>query len=213
MMKNYKHIIWDWNGTLFNDVELCVDIINNLLTKKGLNKLTLKDYKDKFTFPIKDYYRNIGFDFKKYTFENLGNEWIEEYEFRKYEAYLFNNTTKVLKYFSNNFIAQSILSAYSQNTLIATIEYFNLQNYFTYIIGLNHVYATSKIEIGKELLEKMKENSREVLLIGDTAHDYEVANDLNIDCVLIANGHQSKKKLINLGIPVLDEISEIIKLF
>ena len=47
------------------------------------------------------------------------------------------------------------------------------------------------------------------VLIGDTSHDKEVADMLGIDCILIANGHQSKKNLMSVGATVIDCLSDI----
>ena len=46
-------------------------------------------------------------------------------------------------------------------------------------------------------------------MIGDTIHDMEVANELNIDSILIANGHQSYDRLIKLKNEVYKTIKEI----
>lgn len=51
MFKNIKHIIWDWNGTLFDDVDICVDNINWLLKKYNLPEITKEKYREIFTFP------------------------------------------------------------------------------------------------------------------------------------------------------------------
>ena len=59
----YKHIIWDWNGTLLNDRWVCVNGINNCLKKRGLSSISEETYKSIFTFPVKDYYKKLGFDF------------------------------------------------------------------------------------------------------------------------------------------------------
>ena len=48
-----------------------------------------------------------------------------------------------------------------------------------------------------------------VLLIGDTIHDYEVAEGLNTDCLLVSNGHQNNEKLKSLNIPVYNNLEEI----
>ena len=32
----YRHIIWDWNGTLFNDTWLCVELTQTMLGERGL---------------------------------------------------------------------------------------------------------------------------------------------------------------------------------
>ena len=47
-------------------------------------------------------------------------------------------------------------------------------------------------------------------LVGDTEHDYEVARAMHADCILIANGHQSKARLQARGVPVLDDIRSLV---
>jgi len=49
----YKHIIWDWNGTLLNDLTLCVELLNVSLEKRKLPEMTEEKYRKKFLFPIK----------------------------------------------------------------------------------------------------------------------------------------------------------------
>ena len=70
----YKHIIWDWNGTLLNDLTLCVDLLNVSLEKRKLPEMTEEKYRKKFLFPIKTFYESIGFDFSKED----GKETLEE---------------------------------------------------------------------------------------------------------------------------------------
>ena len=84
MIEKYKHIIWDWNGTIFNDAGLSLELTNGLLSKRKLPVLTLEEYRNVFTFPVKDYYSLAGFDFTKESFEKVGREWMDEYEKRKW---------------------------------------------------------------------------------------------------------------------------------
>jgi phosphoglycolate phosphatase len=213
VIKNYKHIIWDWNGTLFDDTELSLDIINSILLKRDLQTITLEKYRSIFTFPVKDYYEKTGLDFKKYPFEELGTEWIMEYEKRRSEAKLHKDAKEILEYISLNSKQQSILSAYSYSTLVEIIKHFEIEHYFTHLVGLDHVYASSKIEIGKKLMNELNNERSEIILIGDTVHDYEVAAEMGIDCILIANGHQSKEKLKTCGVQVLNTLSDVYKIF
>jgi len=64
MMDRIGGIIWDWNGTLLNDIQLCVQTINEMLDKRNLPLLSVNDYKDVFSFPVKNYYQKIGFDLR-----------------------------------------------------------------------------------------------------------------------------------------------------
>ena len=118
MAEDYKQIIWDWNGTLFDDTKLSLEIINDVLIKRGLKPLTLGKYRENFTFPVKEYYKSAGLDFSNYSFEELGNEWMAAYEKRKHEARLHKGAKEILTFISKKIKQQSILSAYSQHTLI-----------------------------------------------------------------------------------------------
>lgn len=210
MIHSYKHIIWDWNGTLFNDVELCLDVLNGLLTRNELTRITLNTYRDIFTFPVRDYYAKAGLDLEKYSFEELGREWMNEYQNRRLEAKLFPYAEETLCKISDDGIEQSILSAYMQDTLLELVNHFNLRQYFTHLTGLDHIYATSKVELGRELMEKLNNKNHDVLLIGDTVHDYEVAQEIGAACILVADGHQSKLKLLNCKVKVFDNLDEMI---
>lgn len=208
-MNQVKHIIWDWNGTLFNDVELCREIINGILVRRNLNELSLAAYRDIFTFPVQDYYEKAGLDFTKYPFEVLGREWMNEYEVRKSECRLHDGATDILEKISEKGIGQSILSAYSQHTLVEIVRRLGLERYFSHMVGLDHIYATSKIENGKELMKKLGNGKGENLFIGDTVHDFEVAEEIGARCILIADGHQAKEKLEVCGAPVFNSLKDI----
>lgn len=208
-IEKYKHIIWDWNGTIINDVELCVELINGLLIVRGFEELTISSYREVFTIPVKNYYAQLGFDFSKESFEIIGKQWMDEYERRKFECGLYDGVKDVLLKINGMGIGQSILSAYSQHTLDEMVEYYGLTKYFTHIVGLDNIYAASKLHLGKDLMKQLGNGKGETLLIGDTEHDYEVAAEIGTDCVLIANGHQSKEKLEKLNGVVIDDLKNL----
>jgi phosphoglycolate phosphatase len=210
MIQNFEHIIWDWNGTLLNDTSLCLNIINSVLKSKNIKTLSLEDYRLIFDFPVKKYYEKAGFNFAEYSFEEVGKQWMDEYEIRKGETFLFEGTKDVLDYISSLGIGQSVLSAYSLHTLIEIINSHGLTKYFKHITGLDHIYATGKLDIGRELIKKINVPLKKVVLVGDTLHDHDVAAELGIQCILIANGHQSRARLISSGFPVLNDIRELI---
>ncbi len=210
MIEKYKHIIWDWNGTIFNDVVLGVDIINELLQERGLNLLTVEVYREIFTIPVKDYYASLGFDFSKEPFEVVGKHWMDGYERRKFECILFEGVVNLMEKVNKMRIGQSILSAYPQHTLEEMVDHFNLRKYFEHIVGLDNIYAASKLHLGKVLMKKLGNGSGETLVIGDTIHDYDVATEIGADCVLVANGHQSKNKLLAVTNNVIDSIEQLL---
>ena len=210
MIEKYKHIIWDWNGTIMDDVDLCVELINWLLKGKNLKTISKEEYKNVFTIPVKNYYAALGFDFEKEPFEIIGKKWIDAYERRKFECGVYDGAVNVIEKINKLGIGQSILSAYSQHTLEEVVAHFNLTKYFSHIVGLDNIYAASKLHLGKDLMKRLGNGKGGTLLIGDTVHDYEVATEIGVDCILISNGHQSREKLEKLGIIVLDSIESLL---
>lgn len=208
MIKKYKHVIWDWNGTMLDDVELCVEVGNNLFRRKSIPEITVQKYKEIFTIPVEDYYKAVGFTFDEETFEVVGKEWMDEYEERKYECSLHTGLVEVLHDIYEAGIKQSVLSAYKQNKLEEMINRFGLDKYLDNIVGLDNIYAESKLHLGKELIKKLGNGHGETLLIGDTVHDYDVAKEMGSDCILISSGHQTKEKLIQTGTPVFENLPE-----
>ncbi|MCU0332449.1 MAG: HAD family hydrolase [Ignavibacteriaceae bacterium] len=209
--KTYNHIIWDWNGTLFNDVELCANVMNLLLSQESLPNISIKKYKEIFTFPVIEYYRIAGHTFEKNSFEVLGKQFMDEYETRKNNCGLFPGVIELLASLKSINIQQHLLSAYEQNSLNRILNYFAISSYFQNIVGLDNIYAGGKSHLAKKLAMKIRSNGSEgnILLIGDTIHDYEVAKEINSDCILISHGHQDEERLLKLGVPVVKDFNEL----
>jgi len=204
-----KHIIWDWNGTLFNDMWLCVDVINNLLQKRNHPILSEIQYRNIFGFPVKDYYERAGFDFTHESFEEVGTEFIVEYNKRKDECVLFDEVLQILKTIKNNGITQSVLSAREETSLKQELDYYKVSQFLNYSFGLNNHYAGSKVKLGKHLISRLKLPTYNILMIGDTVHDYETAMMMEVNCILIDKGHQTTEVLKKCKVPILNSIGEV----
>ncbi len=206
----YDHIIWDWNGTLLNDVELCASIMNGLLRKESLPEISLNKYREIFTFPVEEYYKLAGHNFENNSFKNLGREFMLEYEERKSDCVLYPSVIESMQLLQSKGKKQYLLSAYKHENLEGIVRSFKIESYFEHVAGLDNIYAGSKLELGKEMIKKINPNGGDenILLIGDTAHDLEVANEVGIDCVLISEGHQNKERLLRLGVSVMNNLTE-----
>jgi len=210
MVEYIAGIIWDWNGTLLNDMELCVHTINDMLQKRNLHELSFDEYKDVFSFPVKDYYQKIGFDFNTEPFEIPACEFIDNYNCQVDNCSLHENSLTVLNYFQSVGIRQFILSAMKQDALDQCLEQQKVSHFFEHISGLDNHYAASKLKNGQQMISELNLKASELILIGDTVHDFEVASELGCQCILIANGHQSKQILESTGVLVIDELGQLL---
>jgi len=205
----YSHIIWDWNGTLLNDAWLCVDVMNGMLQERNLRLLTLDDYRSVFDFPVKDYYVKIGFDFNKEAFEKVGMEFMIRYNLRQKESSLHPEVVDVLKAFKDKGYRQFILSAREQNELIREIHELGVFHYFDHICGLDDHYAHGKTDVGLEMVRKLNLPTDQLIFIGDTLHDAEVAAEIAIECALIPNGHNSRERLEASNLPIISSLKDL----
>ncbi|PLX03860.1 MAG: HAD family hydrolase [Marinilabiliales bacterium] len=208
-----KAIIWDWNGTLLNDVDICINSMNQLLVGRNMEPINKQKYLEIFTFPVKDYYEKAGFDFRKEEFEIPALQFIELYQKNLKHADLHPAVVNILDYSKSKGVQQYILSAMQHDSLIKSLKDNRIYDYFIHIHGIDNHYAHSKVEMGFDLLDKIPFKRKEMVLIGDTLHDESVARELGIDCILIASGHQSKERLNVNGSMVLNNLEELKKLF
>jgi phosphoglycolate phosphatase len=202
-------IIWDFNGTLLDDMKVCIDCMNVMLIERSLPSIDLEWYREIFTFPVREYYLNLGFDFKKEPFEIPAHQFIDYYRENLHLAPLQPDAVSMLEYFKRLHIPQVILSAMEQEFLELTLESKGILKYFDHIAGITNHLGEGKLQMAKDLVESLGNDPGDICLIGDTVHDFEVARGSGINCILIANGHQSFKRLKALDCLVLKEMKEL----
>ncbi len=211
-MIDSKAIIWDYNGTLLDDLSIGVQSINQMLLKRRLPLLSEESYREVFTFPVKTYYETVGFNFNKEDWDVTAKEFIALYSSFLPNSNIFPEAIQLLSHFKTLDKKQFILSAMEQNMLNHSVKTENIDGFFSEVSGIDDIYASSKIENGIKMIQEHQLNPKEVCLLGDTVHDYEVSQELGCQCILIAAGHQSIKKLKQTGCPiVVNHLKDIIK--
>lgn len=205
----YRHVIWDWNGTLLDDAWLCVEILNGLLREAGLAPLTVDEYRADFSFPVLGFYERRGFDFRTHSFDEVSRRYISAYNQRRYECHLQPGTLPALERLRAAGVEQSVLSAYHEETLREVVAHYQLTHFFTRLSGLDNIRADGKVARGQAHLRALElhEAPHTVVLIGDTAHDHEVAQALGADCLLLEHGHMHPERLADRGVPMAGSLS------
>jgi len=190
-----RAIIWDWNGTLLDDLDICILGINQYLRDRHLKELDRKLYREVFDFPIQKYYSRIGFDFDQESFEALSVQFLDTYFKNFHRSQLFYYAVEVLEYFKQKNYRQFILSAMERRDLKNSVAYFDITHYFESITGSEDILAQGKAEYARLLMKNFNLHVSSTCLVGDTLHDQEVADRLKIPCILVAAGHQNFERL------------------
>ena len=206
----YTHVVWDFNGTVLDDVETGIRAVNRLLVERGLPTLADADaYRRVFRFPIKSYYEALGFDFAKEPYEIVAPKWVALYLQFVTSAPLRPYVKESLGMFAERGLLQTLLSATEQRMLCEQVHGLGLEGYFDRMMGLDHIHAHSKLSLARAWRE---ENPMAyAFMIGDTVHDFEAAQAMDMDCYLIAGGHQPRETLMATGAPVYEDLQALMK--
>jgi len=205
----WEHIVWDWNGTLLADTDICVEVLNELMEERGLRGITLQRYRETFDFPVLDFYRSLGFPADRADFEATSHDFIARYHARAVDCPLHAGAKELLFRLADASHSQSILSAAQQSALEKAIGDYGLDHCFSHLVGARDIFAHGKEEAGVAWLKAHRFNPRSVVLVGDTLHDHTVARAMGVDCVLVAHGHHSKERLREADVPVLEGFGEL----
>jgi phosphoglycolate phosphatase len=211
MTFKFKHVIWDWNGTIVDDSNLCVEIVNEILKNYNLKIVSHDFYLKNFNFPVKNYYKLLGLPVDDFNYKLISEYFIKQYRIRYYNCKLQNGILKILHDFKVRGISQSVLSASNQEDLSNYIDFYNLSEYFSFITGVKDTQANGKQKIAISHFKKINLDRNEVTLIGDTVHDKYVADIVGVSCFLINFGHNSIDSLKICKCSIIESYSELIK--
>ena len=209
---NVKLLIWDWNGTILDDADLCLSIENELLAERGMPTITKTWYLEHFSFPVRAYYARMGYTFETESFESVSEIFMRRYRERYAYCPIRSGIETVLETAAARGIRQTLLSATQQDDLFEQVQRLGVIRYFSELIGQDDILGASKIERAKAYAARIGIDPKEALLIGDTDHDAEAANAIGCPCVLLAGGHQSKNVLQRCGAQTVNDADELFQL-
>lgn len=210
-MKKYTHVIWDFNGTVLDDVAAGIKSMNEILAARSLPLLDVSRYKEVFGFPVEDYYRRLGLDLEKEDFKTvLAPLWVALYLKNSADAPLLSGVHALSKALRRAGVHQSILSASQSEMLREQLQARGALDWFDEIWGTDSIHAYGKESLAKAWRAAHPEALAVVL--GDTEHDFEVAREIGAECILISAGHYSDARLRKCGVPVVSCLEECLPL-
>ena len=202
-MKQPPLVIWDWNGTLLDDVDAGVQALNKMLVARHLPTITHDFYRAHFGFPVRPFYTLIGMD--------PDAEWERicvEFHVNLHAARqgLRPDARAALETVRAHGGRQVVLSALREDLLLRDTAAAGVQAFFEAICGVDDLSGATKLARGHELLQHLAftpSSASRLLFIGDTLHDAEVATALGATALLVEGGHQSTARLRAAGCPVV----------
>ncbi len=203
----YTHIIWDWNGTLLNDISASLASVNDMLAMRGRPSIGVDYYRECIGVPIIKFYEKV-FDLENEDYSDIIKQYNNGYLSRLDSCSLTENALEVVDYFASKGVKQAIVSSSNNEQLCANVKKYGIFDRFEAVLGASDYYAGSKIERAVEYLKKSGEFC--ALVVGDLEHDAEMAAELGADCALITSGHENRERLYSANARVISDLRELI---
>jgi phosphoglycolate phosphatase-like HAD superfamily hydrolase len=209
------HIVWDWNGTLLNDMAAVVGASNAAFATVGGAPLTLEQYRANYEIPIPRFYQRVlGFQPSGAQWEALDAAFQQRYTELAADCGLTDGVAELLTGWTAEGGTQSLLSMYEHRRLVPVVERFGIERHFLRVdgrTGPSHGQKAASLVRHLAALGPSVEPARTVL-IGDAADDALAAREVGAHAVLYTGGSHVRENLEPVGVPVVDTLAEAVEL-
>lgn len=210
-----RHVVWDWNGTLFDDFHIVVDAVNVGIGAFGLDPIDGDGYRTHYTRPVKVFYERLaGRPITETEWLELDRRFHDAYREMLVTAQLSRDALVALETVRQIPADQSLLSMFPHDELLPLVDRLGVSAFFNRIDGLRGQPGAQKAGfLEAHLRELMRhEDPHTVLLIGDATDDAVAATHVGASAVLVDNGSHHRAELEAMGVPVATSLVEALEL-
>lgn len=209
-MRNFKYrcIIWDWNGTLFNDVLESLSAVNEMLYSRAMPEISLETYREYIDVPIVNFYKR-AFNTESVDMDSVSVEYNALYAKFAENAGIPESTVVLLKLLKASGIRQIIVSASKTSVIEYYLDKFMIKDLFDIVSGSDNLFAEGKSERLIQIINGQQIKAGDCLMIGDMLYDRDIASAAGLDCVLLNCGHQNLNTLERKEYTVMQSFFEL----
>jgi phosphoglycolate phosphatase-like HAD superfamily hydrolase len=206
------HLVWDWNGTLLDDLTLVVAATNVSLSTFGGPSITAEDHRRDFRRPITAYYEHVlGRSVSEREFRQLDRVYHDAYREGLVDVRLAADAETAMMSWPGT---QSLLSMWFHDELVPEVTRRGLHERFGRIDGLpgGVVGGGHKVEHLVEHLAALGVEPAGTVLIGDSTDDAYAASEVGAACVLYGGGFTHPDRLREAGAPVALSLVDAVRI-
>jgi phosphoglycolate phosphatase-like HAD superfamily hydrolase len=208
-----KHVVWDWNGTLFDDQHLVIEGLNAVLDEVGATRVDLATYQRLYTRPVRVFYeRLLDRTIPDDEWRHLDEVYHRGYRDALDRADLAHDADVALRTVTSNDASQSLLSMWRHAELVPLVTELGIHDRFVRVDGLTGPGGGQKAPHLEAHLGAVAhtagDDPGQVLVIGDALDDAAAAAHVGARCVLFDGGSHPRAQLETAGVPVASSLTE-----
>lgn len=214
-----QHVIWDWNGTLLDDLHVVIEAVNETVSPYGVPTLSIEDHASLFVRPVSVFYeRMLRRPITDREWRDLDDTFHDAYARRMPDARLSDGAHDLLESLHKQGTSQSLLSMAPHDHVTERAEVFGVARYMVRIDGLRDgsgaLKESSMLCHLRALLAhpSAPDDPSSYVVIGDSVDDADAARTNGVPAVMFASGSHARTDLVATGFPVADSLTEAIEL-
>lgn len=208
-----KHLVWDWNGTLLDDLPIVVRAVSHSIGTFGLGAITADDYRDHYTRPVRLFYDSLfGRRVSDEEWLRLNTTFHEAYFNLAEEATLASDALEALDLLDEAGWGQSLLSMSPHDWLTKIVDRLGLTERLALVDGLTEQSGGLKAVHMEQHLRSLGVEGESVVAVGDTPDDVAAARHVGARAVLFHGGSHHMDVLEAEGVPIAETLVEAVEL-
>lgn len=213
-----RHIVWDWNGTLFDDAPLVVEAVNACLASAGVPTIDADTYRREYVRPLNVFY-------EKFLRRAVDDGELLELDHIFQAAYWNGFEHATLTVDARDAIdaaaeagaTQSIASMLWHDMLVPTVTGFGLHERMLALDGNRGTVGETKDEHMRRHVARLLDlypgiSESRMTVIGDITDDAGAARAVGLECILYDGGSQERAMLEATGFPVASTLLEAVEM-
>lgn len=203
------HVIWDWNGTLADDLGLVVEAVNRAIRPFGVGPIGPDDYRTHYTRPVQSFYeRLLGRPIAADEWGWLDDRYHAAYHEALAQADLTPGARDALEQVQALGGSQSLLSMYRHDDLVRLVDRYRIAQLFVRVDGLRSPGGGTKAAFLRRHLARLDARPDAAVVVGDALDDAAAAAAVGAGCVLYDGGSHHREELERSGVPVVDSLAD-----
>jgi phosphoglycolate phosphatase-like HAD superfamily hydrolase len=205
------HLVWDWNGTLLDDLTLVVAATNASLASVGGPSVTADEHRRDFRRPVIAYYEYVlGRRLTEAEFATLDQVFHDAYRRGLDGTTLAEDARDAMAAWAGT---QSLLSMWFHHELVPLVSAHGLHTRLSRVDGLRDVRGGGpKAPHLRAHLDALGLKGSDCVLIGDSVDDAHAAREVGAGIILYSGGFTHPERLRATGLPVATTLLEAVTL-
>ena len=190
-LHHYENWIFDWSGTLVDDLAMVLDATNHVLRTYGKDEIGREDFRMSFRLPYAGYYEEILPGVPLEELEDHFREGFARSEASGVTSPLLPYALEFLESLQSKdkrlFILSSMdASAFDRHAVDLGIDHFFEATYAGVLDKRNQIHL---------MLEKHALDASNTVFLGDMCHDVETAKHGGVASIALLTGYQNAEQL------------------